>query len=92
MSLDDVVTAAKRLLLGRSVSYTNVFNKESVASQHVLADLAKFCRANESCFSDDQRRHAVMEGRREVFLRIQHFTKLTNEEVWKLYGREDFRP
>jgi hypothetical protein len=36
-----------------------------------LLDLAEFCRANESCFHEDPRMHAALEGRREVWLRIQ---------------------
>jgi hypothetical protein len=51
----------------------------------VLKDLAKFCRAHESTFHKDPRAHAVMEGRREVWLRIQNQLNLTDEELWALY-------
>jgi hypothetical protein len=54
--------------------------------QEVLADLAKFCRAHETCFHPDARAHAVAEGRREVFLRIQRHLNLSDEQLWQLYG------
>lgn len=47
----------------------------------ILADLARFCRAEESCFHQDPRVHAVLEGRREVWLRIQEHLKLSPEEL-----------
>lgn len=75
------------MLAARQVDFRQVFNSE--AGQRVLADLAKFCFANESTFHADPRAHAFAEGRREVFLRIQHQLKLTNEQVWALYGRKD---
>jgi hypothetical protein len=36
----------------------------------VLGDLRDFCRARESTFEEDPRLHALLEGRREVWLRI----------------------
>lgn len=64
--------------------------------QEVLADLAKFCRAFETCFDPDARLHAVAEGRREVWLRIERHLKLTPEQLAQLYGivvdRQPFNP
>src|SRR5690348_3849099 len=51
------------------------------AGQAVLADLARFCRANEPCFMEDARYHALLEGRREVWLRIQHELNSPVEEL-----------
>ena len=51
------------------------------ASQAVLEDLNRFCRAEEPCWSEDQRHHARLEGRREVWLRIQAELKLPVEEL-----------
>lgn len=56
-------------------------------ADEVLADLAKFCRATESTFHVDSRAHAVAEGRREVWLRIQHHLKLSDDDLWKRYGQ-----
>ena len=51
------------------------------AGQTVLADLARFCRAGEPCWSEDQRHHARLEGRREVWLRIQAQLNLPEEDL-----------
>lgn len=53
---------------------------------YVLEDLAKFCRAHESTFHEDARMHAVLEGRREVWLRIQNAMGLIGEELFALYA------
>ena len=47
----------------------------------VLSDLGRFCRADEPCWSEDQRHHARLEGRREVWLRIQNELNLPVEEL-----------
>jgi hypothetical protein len=79
---------ARDFLATRSQAYRQVF-KDSQASQRVLRDLAKFCRANDSTFHADPRNHAVLEGRREVWLRIQNHLQLDTETLWKVYGRKD---
>lgn len=71
------------------MAYRQLFDPQDRNAQAVLKDLAKFCRANESCFHTDPRAHAVAEGRREVWLRILDHTQLNIEEFWKKYGRED---
>ena len=48
-------------------------------------DLAKFCRANKTTYNPDARIHAVLEGRREVWLHIQNYLQLTNEELYDLH-------
>lgn len=58
----------------------------SPAGQQVLADLAKFCRANETCFHADPRIHAALEGRREVWLRITRQLNLSTEQLYALLG------
>jgi len=52
----------------------------------VLKDIARFCRAHESTFSADPRAHALAEGRREVWLRIENHLKLTPDQLWELYS------
>lgn len=51
------------------------------SGEAVLEDLSRFCRADEPCWSEDQRHHARLEGRREVWLRIQNELKLAIEEL-----------
>jgi len=55
----------------------------------VLKDLAAFCRAEESTYHPDPRAHAVLEGRREVFLRIQSHLNLSSEDLWKKYSKKE---
>lgn len=74
----------KGLIVLRKQAYAGTFNKESVFAQRVLKDLAKFCRANTTTFHPDPRVHAELEGRREVWLRIQQFIHLTPEELLKI--------
>jgi len=62
----------------------------SPAGQGVLIDLAKFCRANDTCFHTDPRIHAALEGRREVWLRIQQHLGLSREELFALYTGKQF--
>ena len=54
--------------------------------EKLLDDLAKFCRANESTFHQDARVHAVLEGRREVWLRIRDHLDMTDEELIRRYA------
>ena len=78
------VQRLRDFISGRSQDYTLVFS--TIQGQRVLADLAKFCRAHETTFHLDARAHAVAEGRREVWLRIQRHLNLTDEQLWKLHG------
>lgn len=71
-------------LLQRKRAYALAFG--SPAGQEALKDLEKFCRAKQTCFDPDPRIHAVLEGRREVYLRIQEHLERTVEELAVLYG------
>lgn len=66
-------------------AYNQVFARSNQFTETVLADLAKFCRGSESTFHADPRMHACLEGRREVFLRIEEYINLTREELFKLH-------
>lgn len=79
-----IIDSAMRLLRHRAHAYRVTFTGPH--AEHVLADLARFCRACESTFHPDPRAHAVAEGRREVWLRLQHHLKLTDDDLWKRYG------
>jgi hypothetical protein len=74
-----------RIALGdRRYAYQTTF--KGPLAQTVLKDLARFCRAHESTFHVDPRAHAMAEGRREVWLRIQNHLNLTTDELWELYS------
>lgn len=83
----NVLQRARDFVFNRQRAYRVTFDPHSVINQRVLSDLAKFCRANESTFHPDARAHAVAEGRREVWLRIQNHLKLDSEALFKIYHR-----
>lgn len=51
----------------------------------VLEDLALFTRAHSSAFAEDPRRHAALEGRREVYYRIADHTQLPRDLLYERY-------
>lgn len=74
-----------RVALGdRQYAYRSLF--KGPYADVVLKDLARFCRAHESTFNADPRAHAVAEGRREVWLRLQNHLKLSPDQLWQLYS------
>ncbi len=72
----------KEFIFRRSGAYKRVFTAPQASI--VLEDLASFCRASESTFHPDARMAAMLDGRREVFLRIINHLRLTPEEVFKI--------
>jgi hypothetical protein len=73
----------KALIAGRRQAYVNTF--DNVHGRKVLGDLAVFCRADKSTFHPDSRVHAVLEGRREVWLRIANHLNLSPEQLYELF-------
>lgn len=90
MNLREIAGRAFDLLRKRRLAYQLTFKKDNYAGQEVLIDLAKFCRANVSTFHEDPRLHAVLEGRREVWLRISNHLNLTSEQLFALYNGNHF--
>lgn len=89
---NDLARGARDFLNSRRLAYIRVFDKANPDNPDVKAlmdDLAKFCRAHESTFHPDARTHALLEGRKEVFLRIQQHLNLPEDELWALYSRKD---
>lgn len=87
--IKDTVEKIKNLIRTRSFAYHQVFSPEHKYVATVLKDLSKFCRAHETTFHQDPRVHAVMEGRREVWLRIQEYLKLHVDEIYELHKIKD---
>jgi len=75
---------ARRKLFGLSRAYAATFQKGSPETEMVLADLKRFCHADTPCWAEDPREHAMREGRREVWLRIQQHLKLTDADIDRL--------
>lgn len=84
--VQDAAIRAYEFLRGRKLSYQRTFDLTDRDVEAVLADLAKFCRANESTYNLDPRMHALLEGRREVWLRITQHLNLTSEQLYQLYA------
>lgn len=82
----DIKAKLKDFLITRQQAYQQTFT--GVFAERVLADLAKFCKANDTAFHPDARVHAVLEGRREVWLRLQKQLNLTQDQLLKLYKIE----
>ena len=74
-----------RIALGdRQIAYRRTFS--APPAELVLKDLARFCRAHESTMHADERVQANLEGRREVWLRIQEHLRMDSETLWRLYS------
>lgn len=74
-----------RLIQVRKGAYSRVFTAGATASQAdidlVLVDLAHFCRGYTSEYKTDSRDHALLSGRREVFLRIMEHKVIGFEDL-----------
>jgi hypothetical protein len=75
-----VIESAKEFLSTRGQAYQNTFS--GIYGERVVTDLAKFCRAKETTFHPDPRVEAVMQGRREVWLRIAAHLNLSEKDLW----------
>jgi len=84
-----VTKAEKDLLRNQArdmkLAFTYVFGEENPANRTVMLELSRFCRGKGSTFHPDARVHALLEGRREVFLRIKDFVDLTVDELVEKY-------
>lgn len=67
----------------RKVNYQLAFG--SPAGKEVLKDLTRFCRAYETCWHPNARAQAMMEGRRQVFLRIEQHLNLSPSDLAAIY-------
>lgn len=81
-------TIKKQIIRDRQVAYQQVFgNPDDQAVKAVINDLRHFCRADETTFLPDARAHALLEGRREVWLRIESHLKLKFEQLFNLHTK-----
>ncbi len=80
--LEQYKARIKAFILGRQTAYRRTFGGAPGAV--VLNDLAKFCRAYDSVYHDNQRLTDIAIGRNEVWLRIQNHLKLSPDELFAL--------
>ena len=87
---ESIVAWWKSLIHDRHYAFERTFNpRYNPHSYTVLAVLAKLCRADESTFHTNPRAHAMQEGQRHVWLTIQNYSNLSEEQLWDIYGRKD---
>ena len=82
----------KEDLTSLAIAFNRVFDEKNQYTQTVLKHLALFCRAHQSTFLPDARAHAVLEGRREVWLLIQEFLELSIDELYDLHRIKEYIP
>ena len=78
---EDALKKARNTVIKLQQDYCSIFPEDSPVAENVLNDLKIFCRADESTFHADPRIHAVLEGRREVWLHIERQLKLKPDEL-----------
>jgi hypothetical protein len=74
----------KKIFFRRFDAYKRLFNLDNRDAEVVLSDLRQFCRPTGSIFSNDPLEMALMEGRRQVFLRIEEMTALERQDIYHL--------
>ena len=79
-----VIDAIRQFISRRRTAYVVTF--DGPMGQEVLEDLARFCRAGKSTFHPDPHLAAKLDGRREVWLRIQNNLRLSDEQLWALHA------
>lgn len=79
--------ALRARMEGRRHAYTRVMqgkaSKEDLAI--FVADIKRFCRADESAYHENDRTHVLLTGRQEVWLRVKDFSTLTLDELMERY-------
>ena len=85
--LETMADKARQFLFSRRTAYVQTFS--GPVAEAVLKDLSRFCRANTSTFHPDPRVAAMLDGRREVWHRIQQHLRLSDADLWRLMGRPD---
>jgi len=83
-----IIQKLNPMTLVRRKAYSNTFNNPE--GRKVLSDLRRFCRATlPTADVNNDRITYLLEGRREVWLRIMAHLQLTEEDVYKLIEEND---
>ena len=84
--MKELLERVRAFLFQRKRAYITTFCNP--IGEQVLEDLSRFCRANKSTFHPDPHMAAKLDGRREVWLRIQQHLNLPEETLWKIYSKQ----
>ncbi len=71
-----------KYLRRRRADYVDTFS--SPVGERVLADLHEFCGAGKQSYVADPYQTAYNEGMRRVYLRIQGFLRMTDEQITRV--------
>jgi hypothetical protein len=84
----------RSLLTQRQQAYARVFAGEGRPedAKLVLDDLVRFSHFGRTAFHPDQRMTDVLIGRQEVLHRILDYAKLSPDELYVKYSRDQFNP
>lgn len=86
--MSQILDRLRSALSTRAYAYKTTF--KGPLAETVLRDISTFCFAHQSTFHEDARKHALAEGRREVWDRIAAHLHMTPEQLWNLYdGRQE---
>ena len=77
--------AALDLIRKRKQDYAHTFEEGDRFNQAVLADLTRFCRGSQTTFHENQRMNDVLQGRREVLLRICEHLGMNERELYEKF-------
>jgi hypothetical protein len=80
--MKELIEKARQYLGARRYAYRSTF--KGPLAEVVLRDLARFCHANKSTFHEDKGVQAMLDGRREAWLRIQQHLQMTEDDLWQL--------
>jgi len=69
----------------RKAAFRETFDENNLSNQMVMEDLARFCRAGQTTFHADARIDALLQGRKEVWLRIANHLGLDETELVDLF-------
>ena len=78
-------------ILKRYQAYKRKFQKGDPDADKIMADLSEFCGFLDTTFKGDEKQMLIMEGRRQVFLRIFGHTNLDGQDIHQLQRRNHER-
>lgn len=81
--MKELAKKARRFLMRRRHVYTLTFR--SIPGEEVLADLSRFCHANKTTAHPNRDLSLILQGRREVWLRIANHLHMTPDELYRVF-------
>ena len=80
---------AKRQIEDLQTAYRLMFGAETPEARKVMTDMRLFCRADNSAFHPDARVHALLEGRREWWLHVDKYMRLSVDDLYNEWRQKN---